>query len=123
MNFFKNFFTGSKESNSTVVSSEHAVIIHLKLSNDEFGTDDERDSIHLLSDEIEKAINDKEIGEFDGDEFGGGECTLYTYGKNADDLYSSFEKILKKSPLSKGGYVIKRYGESDEDCKEEKIDL
>jgi len=97
--------------------------MHLKLSNNAFGTDDERDSIHLLSDEIEKTINDEKIGKFDGDEFGGGECTLYAYGKNADDLYSSFEKILKKSPLSKGGYVIKRYGESYENCREEKIEL
>jgi hypothetical protein len=101
---------------------EHAVIAHLKLSDDAFGSGDEAEAMHQLSDRLAEVIEAKSVGEFDGDEFGEGECVLYMYGPDADALFSAIEPVLRCSPLAKGGRVIKRYGEaSDRAAKEVSI--
>lgn len=103
---------------------EHAVIVHLKLSNAAFGTKEEMDAIHALSDRLEAKILEARAGEFDGDEFGQGECTLYMYGPNADLLFAAVEDEIRASPLSRGGWVIKRYGSAeDKEAKETRINL
>jgi hypothetical protein len=102
--------------------AEHAVIAHLKLSDEEFGSSEEAEDIHELSDRLAEAIEENHVGEFDGDEFGEGECVLYMYGPDADALFSAIEPVLRLSPLTKGARVIKRYGEaSDRDAKEVSI--
>ena len=104
--------------------AEHAVLVYLKLSDDEFGTAEERNQNHELSDLLKTAIETKNAGEFDGDEFGDGQCTLFMYGPNADALFQAVEPILRDSPLSFGGHAIKRYGEaSDADAKEVRVDF
>lgn len=90
----------------------HAVLVHLELSQPQFGTESEREAIFALEDEIIAALGD--LGEFDGNDFGGGECVLYMYGENADDVLKAILPVLKASPLSRNGYVIKRYGEADD---------
>ena len=57
--------------------AENAVLVFLKLSDSEFGTEEERDRIHALSDELHRAIEASNAGEFDGDEFGEGQCELF----------------------------------------------
>jgi hypothetical protein len=92
----------------------HAVIIRLELSDRNFGTEAEREAIFELTDRMEAAISAADAGEFDGNEFGGGECTLYMYGSDADGLYGAVVAILQGSRLSRGGSVIKRYGDADD---------
>ncbi len=104
--------------------AEHAVLVYLKLSNEHLGTSDEVDDVHELSDRLEEAIEAAEAGEFDGDEFGEGQCTLFMYGPDADALFAAIEPTLRGSPLSRGGYAIKRYGDPDDpDAKEVRVDL
>ena len=90
---------------------EQAVIVHLRLSNDRFGSSGEREALFVLEGEMTKAIEQADAGEFDGDEFGEGECVLYMYGPKADRLFTAIEPALKSSPLASGGYAIKRYGD------------
>ena len=101
-------------SKNSHADSEHAVLVHLRLSDDRFGTRQEMDAIHALSDRLEARILEAKVGEFDGDEFGEGECTLYMYGPDADALFSAIEGELRTSPLSRGAWVIKRYGAADD---------
>ena len=84
---------------------------HLRLSNDGFGTDDDRVAIWALEDEMESALAEAPAGELDGDEFGQGECVLFLYGPNADRLFAVVEPYLKSSPTASGGFAIKRYGD------------
>jgi hypothetical protein len=103
---------------------EHAVIVHLRLDDDGFGSAEKRLSINELQDELADAIEEAEAGEFDGDEFGGGECVLFMYGPDADVLFDTITPILKKSPHANGGFAIKRYGEaSDPKVREVKVKL
>ncbi len=94
--------------------AEHAVIVHLRLSDETFGSSEEREAIFAIEDLMSDAIERSTAGEFDGHEFGEGECVLFMYGPEADRLFASIEPILKSSPLAAGGYAIKRYGDASD---------
>ena len=80
--------------------------------------------IHSLTDELETAISAQRAGEFDGDEFGGGVCTLYLYGPDADQLFAAVESILRQSPLTMGAHAIKRYGRATaSDAREVRVEF
>ena len=100
---------------------EQAVIVHLHLRNRGFGSFEEREGIVALEERLTTAIEEADVGEFDGDEFGGGECVLYMYGPNADSLFDIIHRLLKTSPLASKGYAIKRYGEASSDAPEVRI--
>ena len=103
---------------------EHAVIVHLRLDDNKFGTVQKRALLRGLQDELAEAIEEADAGEFDGDEFGQGECVVYMYGPDADLLYSTIESVLQRSSHAKGGLVVKRYGDaSDPDAREMRIQL
>jgi hypothetical protein len=102
---------------------QHAVITHLPLSGDEFGTPEERDAVHELEDRIEAAVATVG-GDHDGDEFGGGEAVLYTYGPDADALLDAIRNSFEDFPLRPGAYAIKRYGAADDPAaREERVSL
>lgn len=102
--------------------AEHCVKICLKVSG-EYGSQGEIETIHEFSDTLERLIDEHGVGEFDGDEFGGGECTLYMYGPDADRLFEVIQKPLEGFPLARGGHVVKRYGPPEDGVKEVRIDL
>jgi hypothetical protein len=90
---------------------EQAVIAHLPLTGEPFGSEHEREAIADLADILHRAIDDHGVGEFDGEEFGGGRCVLYMYGPDADRLFGVVGPILKAASLARGGFAIKRYGD------------
>ena len=92
--------------------SEQAVLIHIPLSNGEFGTDEEQEAVFALEEELSEAVEGSGLGEFDGNEFGGGECVFYIYGASADALYAVVEPILRTRPIAARGFAIRRYGEA-----------
>ncbi len=95
--------------------AEHAVIIHIPLSDDSFGTDDERAQLYELMDLIRAEVERQMVGEFDGNEFGGGECVLFAYGPDADALFAAIREVLVGWPLLPSGTTsVKRYGEADD---------
>ena len=101
---------------------EQAVIVHIPFSTDAFGTDEEQEAAFALETELEEAVNASGLGEFDGNEFGGGECVFFIYGPDADALYGHIEPVLRSNPLAAGGFAIKRYGEaSDADAREARV--
>jgi hypothetical protein len=123
MGFFSKLFGGPQQ-DANQKQPEHAVLVYLNLTADAFGTEDERDNIHQLSDLINAAIVQQEAGEFDGDEFGGGQCTLFMYGPDADQLFAAIEPVIRSSPLTRGGHAIKRYGDADDpDAREERVEF
>jgi len=99
---------------------EQAVIVHLRLSDNSFGTAKDRRVIEDLEDAMERVVEQSLAGEFDGDEFGQGECVMYLYGPDADVLFSVIEELLKSCELASGGFAIKRYGD-DADAKSVRV--
>ena len=78
------------------------------------GEKEERDRILALQHQLSEAIENSSAGELDGDEWGGGTCTIYMYGRSAERMLSLTWPILKEFHAPSGSYVIKRFGDSDE---------
>lgn len=102
---------------------EQSVIVHLKLSGDEFGTPDEGEIVYALEDRLSDAVRAASAGEVDGHEFGAGEAVIYMYGPDTDRLFAVVEPVLRAEPLARGGIAIKRYGPPAADTPTTRIDL
>lgn len=103
---------------------EHAVIVRLRLSDDAFGSDEDREAMDRLEEELIVAIEEADAGEFDGMETGQGEYVFFMYGPDADRLFKAVEPALRASPATRGGFAVKRYGEAtDPTAKEVRVDL
>jgi hypothetical protein len=94
-----------------VAEAEEAVIIHFPLSNGHVGGKFDMNQMFTLESLLEAKISETEVGEFDGNEIGGGEGVLYMYGPNASQLYKTIKPIIESSSLLKGGIVRVRHGE------------
>jgi hypothetical protein len=98
-----------------------AVIVTIMLDSGEMGDRQERSRLIALQHQLSDAIEKSSAGELDGDEYGGGTCTIYMYGPSAERLFSVVWPILKTFPAPTGSYVIKRCGNSD--AEEHRIPL
>ncbi|MFE9940892.1 hypothetical protein [Streptomyces hirsutus] len=96
---------------------EHAVIAHFWLASDGFGDVDERERIYDAAKVMEAATEEAGVGEVDGNEFGGGEAVLFTYGPDADALFKVLEPTLRSLPF-RPAYVLLRRG-----ANETRVDL
>jgi hypothetical protein len=102
---------------------EHALLVTIPLSDDDFGSPEERERIRGVTGELDRVIKARRVGEFDGDEFGEGKCTLYMYGPDADALFEAVAPVLR-SKLPPGSSAVKRYGTADDpDAREVTIPL
>lgn len=112
-----------KSKATAAVGAEHAVIVHYSLSDAEHGTVEEREAIFALEDRLESLIESQGLGEFDGNEFGGGEAVLYCYGPDAHRLFAGIEPELRAFP-ARPAFAHLRLGDvSDPHAPEERIDL
>lgn len=102
---------------------EHAVIVHYSLTGDEYGAEDERDAIFALEQRLEDLINAGNLGELDGNEFGGGEAVIYCYGPDAGALFAGIEAELRAFP-ARPAYAKLRFGDvMDDGAREERVEL
>jgi len=95
--------------------------VYFKLSNDKFGNEEERDRLFALEDELERVIEGSGVGEYDGNEVGGGVFTCYMYSPSADELFEAIIPIINSFSALPGSYVVKRYEEHS--AKEIRIEL
>ncbi|HYL15656.1 MAG TPA: hypothetical protein VEV41_21660 [Terriglobales bacterium] len=102
-------------------AEEQALIATIKLRTGDMGSSDERKRIIALEDQLSDAIEHAAAGQFDGDEYGGGVCTIYMYGPSAERLFTVTIPILKKFRAPAGSYVIKRYGKPG--AKQDRVEL
>jgi hypothetical protein len=89
--------------------SEQAVLVYLEGT----GLPDtvyEQYDVASLEDQLVEAIENAGVGEFDGNEFGPGEVTLFMYGPDAEALYRAVEPVLRAYPLCGGARVMVRPG-------------
>ena len=92
-----------------MTNQQQAVIVHIKLSDDEFGDGPERMAAYEVEDRLLEGIA-AGVGEVDGHEFGGGYAKIFLYGTSAETLFVVVLPILAASNLRHGSFVTKRYG-------------
>lgn len=94
---------------STTLPSEQAVLVHL----DGRGLPEhiyKQYDLATIEDRLIEAIKRDRLGEFDGNEIGPDEATLYMYGPDAERLFAGIESILREYPLCQGARVEIRRG-------------
>jgi hypothetical protein len=96
--------------NAGRAQQQQAVVIHLKLSDDEFGSFDERDDAFTLEDRLEGTVAETAIGEYDGHEFGEGWCRFYIYGNDANVMADAVLPIVRNVSPRTGSFLVKRFG-------------
>ncbi|MFJ2093030.1 hypothetical protein ACIOEW_27715 [Streptomyces sp. NPDC087901] len=92
---------------------EHAVIARYRLADDGLGGPSQRGVVRQAQSRLTEAIGQSDVGEFDGNEYGGGEVVLYAYGPDADALFAVVAPILHDLPF-RPAHVILRYGSVDD---------
>ena len=102
-------------------AEEQAVIVTIKLRSGDMGSSEERERISALEDQLSEVIKTSSVGEFDGDEYANGTCTIYMYGPSAERLFTATLPILKKFRAPLGSYVLKRYGKPG--AKQDRVEL
>lgn len=90
--------------------SEQALLVFLRLSDDTFGTAEDREGIFELEDQLSAAVKDAAAGEYDGHEFGDGWGVLYLYGPDAKQLAETAIPLVRRFGPREGSYVVQRYG-------------
>jgi hypothetical protein len=86
---------------------EQDLLVVLKLSNRQMGTHQERAELEALADQLDAAVREAGVGEFDGDELGGGECTLFFCGPDPETLLAVLAPLLKRSPLARSAHIVR----------------
>ena len=86
---------------------EQDLLLCFRLSNRQMGTNSERRDIEVFADQLDAAVRAAEVGEYDGDELGGGECTLFFCGPDIDKLLAVLLPLVKRSPVCRGGYFVR----------------
>ena len=68
------------------------------------------DEFWTLQDRLYGAFDDSELGEFDGNEIGGGTAQLFFYGPDACQLFQAVKPILNEYPMCRGARIVLRKG-------------
>jgi hypothetical protein len=94
-------------------ADEQDLLVVLKLSNRQMGTQQERTALEAFAEELHEAVVAAGVGEFDGDELGGGECTFFFCGPDVERLLAVLRPLLKRSPLARGGHFVRMVTTAD----------
>ncbi|HLQ38393.1 MAG TPA: hypothetical protein VK348_11365 [Planctomycetota bacterium] len=85
--------------------ADRDLLVVFPLSNHSMGTADERSAIERLADQLEVTVQAAAAGEYDGDEIGGGQCTLFFSGADVDRLAAVLRPLLQRSDLGRRAIV------------------
>lgn len=92
---------------------EQDLLVVLRLSNALMGTNQERQAIEALADELADAVQAGGFGEYDGEELGGGECILYFCSEKPDELLTFLRPLLKRSPFGRGAQIVRMVADAN----------
>jgi hypothetical protein len=110
MSIFRRLF-GKKDDSEAPQSheSQQAVLVYLNGTSLPDKVYQEYDLL-TIEDRLIEVIEREGLGEFDGNEIGPTETTLFIYGPDAELLFSGIEQTLRDYPLCQGAHVVIRRG-------------
>ena len=107
--FSKLFGKGEAPFVAPSTPTQQAVLVHLDGTTLPDAVYREHD-LATLEDRLIEAISAASAGEFDGNEIGPDETTLFMYGPSAETLFSAVESVLLAYPLCRNARVEIRRG-------------
>ena len=93
--------------------NEQDLLVVLRLSNRLMGTNQERQDIQALADDLAAAVEASGFGEYDGEELGAGECTLFFCSQDPEQLLTFLRPLLKRSPLCRGAQIVRMVADEE----------
>jgi len=102
-------------------ADERDVLIVLRLSNRQMGTNEERAEIALMADNLEAAVVEAGLGEYDGDEYGGGECILFFCGPDEMALIGCLRPLLQRTSYARGAHFVRLVPAQNGEMRRDKI--
>ncbi|MFI8364289.1 hypothetical protein ACIGD1_29530 [Streptomyces sp. NPDC085612] len=102
---------------------QHAVIARYRLADSGLGEPSQRQVVRRSQRLLAEAIEQAGVGEFDGNEHGGGEVVLYAYGPDADALFAVMAPLLDDLPFRPADVVLRHGSVDDRLAPEHRIDL
>ncbi len=107
MGILKKLF--GKSQPTTDAPPEHAVIVQsTRINTENFNL--RADEVAALEESLTGRIEESGVGEFDGNEVGPEDYTLYMYGSDAEALFIAVEDILRQNAITSGGVARVRSG-------------
>lgn len=104
-------------------AAEQTVVARYQLSTGPTGTSTDIQSLFTLEQRLIDAIGEARAGEFEGNEFGPGEVTLFAYGPDADRLFAAMEPVLRSFPARPAQVLLRYGGVQDQHAPEVVVDL
>lgn len=99
--------------------AEHAVIVRF-----DYGSTD-LDPLFQLEDQLEEAISEAEVGEYDENEIAvsGSDGFLYMYGPDADKLFAVVRPVLAATDIIRNAIATLRYGPAADDVRRVEVPI
>ena len=85
---------------------EEDLLVVFPLAGGDHGSPDEQQQIDELGDELAELLDEHGLGEYDGDEYGGGECTMFFCGADSQALVAALRPVLRRHPLCRRGHFV-----------------
>lgn len=98
---------------------EQGVEVHVRLSDDRLGSDEDLERARELEDTLAEAAEERGAGQHTAVETGEGYSIHYMEGPDADTLLDAIRPVLERFGLPQGSYAVERYGGG----REERTDL
>lgn len=83
----------------------------LRLSNPQMGTTTERAELEEFAERLEQILAADQLGEYDGNEIGGGEFVMFFCGPCAEGIYDALRPALQQSPYGRGALIRMQRGD------------
>jgi len=83
-----------------------SVVLYYGLTGDGFGTEAEREAVFALETRLDEVLQPEALGEVDGNEFGGGEASVYVYGPDCTRAWQAMEAEARRLPLRPAHVVL-----------------
>ena len=87
--------------------------LRYRLTGTDYGTQAERDLVHDLEDQLEGVLDDLEVGDVGGDEFGGGEAVLFLHGPSCEQLWEAVQPYARALALRPASALLRRADETE----------
>ena len=109
MGILKRLFGRRSPDSDPNTAPQEAVLVHLDGSGLPADVNEQYD-LATLEDRLIEVLSHSSLGEFDGNEVGPAEATLFMYGPDAERLFAGIESTLRAYPLCQNARVIIRRG-------------
>jgi phage gp16-like protein len=101
-----------KQANSRFPEHEQLLLVTLKLSDSDMGSDEDTEYVENLEEKLIQKVEALDFAFWDGHEFGGGFAKIFLYTSDVDQLYKALYKTFKNINFTLGSCIVLQYSQT-----------